>query len=703
MPVRTPRWLRFHALHNRLQLVLLLGGFLLSTFLAGFVWQKQQDSWLQRFEVGAERREHVIREALEQRLDSLRDIGRFVSASEPGPSPEAFKHFATSKLDVFHSVYWTVPHPAGSHDGQPYHDMTPGCIPSTTRWHYPIVHIVGRVPTDHLLGLDLRCDDQRLVAMLQAQDSGRVRASSQVQSVLLKTRIIALFQPVYRRDVPVETAAQRELALRGFVAVSLAAREMLAPLLQDLPDAVDYSVSLDSLRDTLTPGLMQVNQQNAHAGEVMRRVRLDFAGHPMQLTIRPSETFWASRHTLSAPALWLAGMAFTALLMAWMHSQNRRREQAELLAITRNDDLIDREARLSALIQHAPIAIMRCSQDGRILDANPAAYALFKRDDGLVGKIFLSLFTTWSAQSFRERWQQPSWLELEALGGESEHLPVLVRALSMRQANGEPYAWTMIEDLRAVRHNERLKREFVATVSHELRTPLTAIRGAVEMVASGLLDDHPDDRRAMMNMASENAQVLTGLINDLLDIERLELGKLSLRLSTQSLRESLEAAMSLARPQMLTRQLHWDVQPMPDNLFVEVDPDRLIQVLRNLFSNAIKFSPVGGQLHLRWYCDGERVSLTLRDDGPGIPPEFLPRLFQRFAQADASDTRERGGTGLGLAISRGLMERMDGTLTATSPAGSGAQFTLTLPCRHPATQEAPAQESQHVSATRLAG
>jgi CheY-like chemotaxis protein/anti-sigma regulatory factor (Ser/Thr protein kinase) len=224
-----------------------------------------------------------------------------------------------------------------------------------------------------------------------------------------------------------------------------------------------------------------------------------------------------------------------------------------------------------------------------------------------------------------------------------------------------------------------MKSEFVSTVSHELRTPLPSITGALGLIVGGALGEVPRKAAEMLGIAHANGQRLTALINDLLDMEKISSGKLHFDMRVQLLSPIVEQAIEANRSYGFARGVSIALVDAPANGTVEVDSLRLTQVLSNLLSNAIKFSPDGGVVEVAVEHRGPSLSVSVRDRGPGIPTAFRDRVFQKFAQADASDTRARGGTGLGLAITRDLVERMSGHIGFESVEGAGATFTFELP------------------------
>jgi signal transduction histidine kinase len=224
----------------------------------------------------------------------------------------------------------------------------------------------------------------------------------------------------------------------------------------------------------------------------------------------------------------------------------------------------------------------------------------------------------------------------------------------------------------------RLKDQFIGTVSHELRTPLTAITASLAL----LEDDPPEgldaEARELIGMARANSQRLHRLVNDILDIEKLEAGKMVFRPQridvNRLLRQEIETHAALAQGCGVT--LRADAA---GGHAVDADPDRLRQVVSNLLSNAIKFSPPGAAVELRAETRGKCVRIAIRDHGPGIPLEFRDRIFGKFAQADMSDSRVKTGTGLGLSIVKEIVARMDGEVGFADAPGGGTVFFVDLP------------------------
>lgn len=252
-------------------------------------------------------------------------------------------------------------------------------------------------------------------------------------------------------------------------------------------------------------------------------------------------------------------------------------------------------------------------------------------------------------------------------------------AVSEIEQSGRPMYVGMVRDITERKRVERMKSEFVSTVSHELRTPLTSISGALGLIAGGALGQMSEQARQMLGIAQRNSQRLTHLINDLLDMEKIAAGKMQFDIQLQPLRPLVEQALDAHRGYGAERNVELVLTRAVPEIQVRVDSQRLLQVLSNLLSNAIKFSPENGTVDVGVEMDAARVRVHVRDHGPGVPAVFHDRIFQKFAQADASDTRQKGGTGLGLAISRELIERMQGRIGFESTEGEGATFYFELP------------------------
>ena len=238
-------------------------------------------------------------------------------------------------------------------------------------------------------------------------------------------------------------------------------------------------------------------------------------------------------------------------------------------------------------------------------------------------------------------------------------------------------------DISETKRLERVKSEFVSTVSHELRTPLTSIRGALGLIVNDAAGEVSDGVKALLRIADRNAERLGVLIEDLLDAERLENGKLRFELDDQALRPLIQQSLDANAPYAAQHRVSLELAASPtDTVTACINGQRILQVMTNLLSNAVKFSPPGGCVSVAMVrTSADRVRVNVRDQGPGVSAEFQERIFTLFTQGDASDARPKGGTGLGLAISKNIIEHMGGVIGFESSEGGGAVFFFEIPCR----------------------
>jgi signal transduction histidine kinase len=237
----------------------------------------------------------------------------------------------------------------------------------------------------------------------------------------------------------------------------------------------------------------------------------------------------------------------------------------------------------------------------------------------------------------------------------------------------------IIRDVTERMQLDRMKSEFVSVVSHELRTPLTSIRGALALLNTNVVGELPPRARSMVSIGLQNSERLLRLINDILDMETIESGKLEFNFEPIWAGALIEAAVleNGAYLAQLNRRLCIDNQA-PDAV-IWADQGRLMQVLGNLLSNAVKYSPEDGVITLGIAVQGEALRIWVMDQGPGIPEAFRAQIFQKFSQADSSDTRQKGGTGLGLSIAKAIVDRHGGTIDFETSDGNGTTFNVDLP------------------------
>jgi PAS domain S-box-containing protein len=250
-------------------------------------------------------------------------------------------------------------------------------------------------------------------------------------------------------------------------------------------------------------------------------------------------------------------------------------------------------------------------------------------------------------------------------------------SISKLQLKGEAIFTVILRDTSDRKIIERMKDEFISIVSHELRTPLTSIHGSLAMLASGLLDAEPETGKRLLDIALDSTERLIRLINDVLDVERIESGKVKMNKCICNVADLITNAANVM--QTMAEKFGVILSTSPLSMNVWADSDRIIQTLTNLLSNAIKFSPAGATIWLSAAQEGDRILFQVKDQGRGIPADKLETIFERFQQVDASDSRNQDGTGLGLAICRNIVQQHGGQIWVESTLGEGSTFYFTLP------------------------
>ena len=269
--------------------------------------------------------------------------------------------------------------------------------------------------------------------------------------------------------------------------------------------------------------------------------------------------------------------------------------------------------------------------------------------------------------------------EVEGLRKNGSTFP-LELAVAEMVVSGETIFTGVVRDITERKEMDRMKNEFISTVSHELRTPLTSIRGSLGLLSSGTVGELPESADEMLKIAGNNTERLLLLINDILDIQKIESGKMSFKFESVDLNLFIKQAIIDHAEYGSQHGVTFVLGKVLDDVYVYADKDRLMQVVGNLLSNAAKFSNYGDKVEISiamHHSDRLRISFT--DYGAGIPDEFQPRLFDRFTQSDSSDSRAKGGTGLGLSISKVIIEKHGGLIGFVSKEGIGSTFYIELP------------------------
>ncbi|WP_278349615.1 hybrid sensor histidine kinase/response regulator [Stutzerimonas kunmingensis] len=552
-------------------------------------------------------------------------------------------------------------------------------------------------------GYDMYSEPTRRRAMQRAAQLGETSITGKV-TLLQETHGkvqagVLLYVPVYRPSAPLMTPEQRMQALRGFVYSPYRVEDLMRGILRaaDLPLALHIYASpgeepehlLYASSEALEPGSARFSQLQ----------QLELYGQTWTLRMDSRPEFDERFHSNEALVFGL-GLGLSLLVFFLTSSLAMRHSRAQALAneMTRHirqskHDLRLSEERLSLALKGSNDGLWDLDLEAGSMFASPRAWEMLGyRPNELTCDLKL-----WERLTVAEDLAQQKARLAQTMLSNVDHfttelrlqhkhghvVPVLLRGYIQRDPQGmaQRISGTLM-DLTERKRVEQMKNDFVSTVSHELRTPLTSISGALGLIVGGALGSAPPTMQQMLEIAYRNSLRLGHLINDLLDMEKIAAGKMSFELREHSLGDLLEE--SLASNQALCEQ-HGVCCTLehPTDVLVWVDGLRLQQVLGNFLSNAVKFTPEGGEIRLHSSLRGTKVRISVTDQGPGIPEAFRSRVFEKFAQADASDSRQKSGTGLGLAITEELIERMGGTVGFDCVPGQGTTFWCELPIQIP--------------------
>ncbi|QOY93191.1 PAS domain S-box protein [Massilia sp. UMI-21] len=371
--------------------------------------------------------------------------------------------------------------------------------------------------------------------------------------------------------------------------------------------------------------------------------------------------------------------------------QRTRELERALVAVQAN------EQRINAIVEAAQDAFIAVDRRGIVLDWNGAAERMFgwRRNEAVgwpLGELVLPERYRASLGRALHAFRQTGRLDMldgriERVVADREGHEFTIEMTAGLAGRGEDAFFSVfLHDISERKRVEQMKNEFVATVSHELRTPLTAIQATLAMLADGMAGELPPEAARLAATAGQSSERLVRMVNDLLDIRKIEAGAMHVARSPQPLLPVAERARAAmeghARQAGVVLRTDWAADAA--QLAASIDRDRMEQLLARLLSNAIEFTPRGKTVTLGLAQLPGRVRLSVADEGPGIAPEFQQRLFQCFAQAGGVDSRARGGAGLGLAICKAIIDAHGGTIGFATAPGQGTRFVVELPAVTPA-------------------
>ncbi len=545
-------------------------------------------------------------------------------------------------------------------------------------------------------GYDMFSEPVRREAMARARDTGNV-AISGVVTLVQETkedvqRGFLMYLPVYQRGMPINSVEERRSALRGYVYSPFRTNDLMSGILGSSSANIDFEIFDGEKPDPSrllydsdrSMQLAAVHLEQDHTRFVMLPIGgrvwgIRFASNPDYVTVAEE-----SQPLVVA----IGGVAIDLLLFFSIASIARQYKRAEISAKHAAAKLAQKEEQFRAVSDTANDGIVTADSSGLIVYLNKSAEDMFEisANDAagqpltiLMPPQFHSAHTAGFSNFIKTGASKIIGRRVEITGRRKSgaDFPLEI-SLAAWTANNKMYFTAHLRDITDRKRVERLKNEFVSTVSHEMRTPLTAIHGSLALVASGATGALPAQAAELVNVARDSSERLVRLTNDMLDLQKMETGKLAFDIRPLNVSELVRSASSSNESFVKQHGAVLECKCPDEDLFVVGDADRVIQVLTNLISNAAKYSPSLGVVTVSIEVREKLIRFLVTDQGPGVPDDFRARMFEKFAQADSSDTRQKGGTGLGLSISRMLIERMDGYIGLASD-GPGTTFYFELP------------------------
>jgi PAS domain S-box-containing protein len=550
------------------------------------------------------------------------------------------------------------------------------------RWVEPLTG------NETVVGLHVKSDARRTASLEAAVERQRATLTPPLEVKQGYTAFIA-YLPVTRQG-----------RFDGFIAGVFAIEEFFRAALRNESSADFTTTVIYEGR----PYFSNAASSAADPAAIERELRIE--DQAWMLRVSPTAAFVAAQRSSLPPMLLAAGLLVAALAaLSVRYILISRLKSAHLSkSLALNAGIISSSAHL----------VIALDQEYRIMIFNRAAEAaLGYAASEVIGRRAVPIFLdpreleerarTLSAEAnvpievgprlftyvpLRDGYETREWTFVRKDGS---RFPVSATITPLRDDEGQVNGFIgVIEDITVRKEVERLKSEFTAVVSHELRTPLTSIRGSLGLILGALSSTLPQKVRALLEIAQSNCERLVLLINDILDIEKFSAGQMRFEMQTLPLAGITAQAVEANEGYARKFNVRIDLAPGGPECAVTVDPDRFVQVMSNLLSNAVKYSPPGGTVRVWSERHGASVRINVRDQGPGIPPDFRERIFEKFSQADASTTREKGGTGLGLHIARRFIEHMQGRIGYESEPGQGSTFWIELPVTGGAASEASA-------------
>lgn len=645
---------------------------------------------LRHFQEAAKASATAIRQSLAGKFEALRSIRAFYAASREVERDE-FTEFVTPILadypDVFAFVW--IPRVAAS-DRAAFEEAAKAAGLSQSRIverfdgavladaagrpeYFPVSFVEPRAAGQTAFGFDLATLPDRWTAMQRARDAAEAASTDLLELIGLPGEYgVIVFLPIYRNGLPRDTLEQRRANLQGFAAVILKVREAIQAPLAPM-ELAGISVSVEPpwsdpgkrlIYAYPSDAWIATDWQSAQPSMAPVGETFSLAGRVWLVRCLPTNALPSNGREWQAWAVLIAGLLFTTLFVAYLLAILGRSEQVERLIAVRTTEWAEANRQLEQQMAQR----LRLEQERELQHAT-----LQRTNEELEGQ-------QEAMQKVLDELQS-SKTELEAHNQEfarrEQVMQSLLEDLNAAKDRIEQQAGTLHAANEKLKELAGLKDEFVAKVSHELRTPLTSVKEGISLMLDGALGQTTADQQDFLQTMDGDIDRLTELINNMLDISKIEAGRMRLFRNRVEVPKLVESVLKSYQSLLGKRAIHVDAAPGLAPVFG--DANRLTQVLTNLLSNAIKFTKEDGAITFRLQPRNGLVAVGVEDNGPGMAPDDLAKLFQKFSQVGQPSGGGHRGTGLGLVVCKELTELHGGRIDVASQVGKGTTFTMSLP------------------------
>jgi len=545
--------------------------------------------------------------------------------------------------------------------------------------YFPVYYIEPINSNMKAFGFDVASNVERRKALFQSRDNANAVATERITLVQEKGNQAGflLFHPVYQGSS--NTIEERRRNLKGFAVGVFRVGDIVDSVL-DNNYRNKIILSIQDKTSGKNSHLYGSEDMSQYTNALYKyRDTLDIGGRRWNVSFWPTRNYLDSNHGWQAWTVLAGGLLFTSILGTFLLAMTGRSYQVENLVERRT-------AELSGILSTAIEAIIILDDRGMVESINPAGVALFGYASAElfgqpVTKIIPDFFSASTTQMPPNKLPTVIAGRHDSLAYRKDATSVSIElAISTLSVFDRTLYTAIVHDLTERKKVDRMKNEFVSTVSHELRTPLTSIKGALGLILGGVLDSEPGKMRSILEVCFQNSERLEFLISDLLEINKIQFLDNQVKMQPLSVNALISKSVISNQGYADNYGVSFLWHPIEeDDVYINANENKLMQVLANLFSNAVKYSPKGAPVVISTSIINNDIRVSIADSGPGIPIEFHDQVFDMFTQADSSDTRRVGGTGLGLAITKSIIENHGGCIGFESKVGHGSTFYFDLP------------------------